>query len=183
MPRTALKQTVCKLETGKHYPGWNNGGWRRQPLSTPFPEPGHPVPSVSGWLLPPLGGPGLTSGSLEAYLTPCPPWTSFGPWEEAAPPTHLPFSPASPYGTEGGRWVSSGNLVPGVLLVLGGGTWHGPPRGFPYPPSTARGCNVSPNPPFPPKPKPHTSPPHLPRRPSPETRAEPGVFTPPYTHP
>lgn len=84
----SLKQTVCKLETGKHSPVWNNGGWRRLPLSTRFPEPGHPVPSVPGCLLPPLGGLGLSSGWPGLRL-PRPSvditWSLGGGW-----PTHLP---------------------------------------------------------------------------------------------
>ena len=181
-------ETVCKLETGKHYPVWNNGGWRRQPLSTPFPEPGHPVPSVLGCLPPSMGAqaspPAAWPGS---HLTLCPPWTSPGPWEEAAPPTCLPFSPATPTreGDPGPRCAAGspgGPLSAPPRAGLQHPT-HKSPRGFPRPPSTllSRGlggaagyCAVSPNPHLPPEPRP--SPPQR------ETRAEPGVLTPPYTH-
>lgn len=135
------KQTVCKLETGKHSPVWNNGGWRRLPLSTRFPEPGHPVPSVPGCLLPPMGGLGLSSGGPDLHLTPGLQWTSPGLWEEAAPPTCLRVSYS----------LGRGDLGPGVLQAPPHQTCSVPlptsPRGFPYPPSTVLQCS-SPNPPF-----------------------------------
>lgn len=133
----------------------------------PLPRTRASCPQRAGLAPATPGGPGLTSGWLGSRLTPCPPWTSLGPWEEAAPPTHLPFSPAAPTGAEGGRRVSRGNLVPGVLLAPLGGLPHGTSLPGDSPtlplPSTARGCDVSPNPPFPPEP--HPSPDAPPQRP------------------
>lgn len=176
-------ETVYKLETGKHYPVWNNGGWRRQPLSAPFPEPGHPVPSVLGCLPPSMGAqaspPAAWPGSR---LTPCPPWTSPGPWEDAARPPAFPSLLQLPPGR--------GALVPGVLLApLGAPSRLLPGQACSTPPTNLRGdsptlpppqpgaggggggCAVSPNPHLPPEPRP--SPPQR------EARAEPGVLTPP----
>ena len=166
----SLKQTVCKLETGKHSPVWNNGGWRRLPLSTRFPEPGHPVPSMPGCLLPPMGGP----GPLLGLAGPPPyPWPSVDiTWSlGGGRPTHLlsclSYSP--------GR----GDLGPGVLQAPPSQTCSVPlptsPRGFPpLPPPSSRAVLLIPT--FLQNPTPP-----LPRHPSPEARAEPGVLTPP-TH-
>ena len=163
----SLKQTVCKLETGKHSPVWNNGGWRRLPLSTRFPEPGHPVPSVLGCLLPPMGGPGPLLGLAGP---PPDPWPSVDiTWSlGGGRPTHLlsclSYSP--------GR----GDLGPGVLQAPPGQTCSVPlpmsPRGFPSPASTLLQCSY-PNPHLPPEP--HPSPP-----PRPELSQ---VCSPPYPHP
>ena len=163
----SLKQTVCKLETGKHSPVWNNGGWRRLPLSTRFPEPGHPVPSVLGCLLPPMGGPGPLLGLAGP---PADPWPSVDiTWSlGGGRPTHLlsclSYSP--------GRR----DLGPGVLQAPPGQTCSVPlpmsPRGFPSPASTLLQCR-SPNPHLPPEP--HPSPP-----PRPELSH---VCSPPYPHP
>lgn len=103
------------------------------------------------------------------------------------PPTCLPFSPAAPT-REGGPGPRCAAGSPGGPLSAPPRAGlqhptHKSPRGFPCPPSpsSARGggrgggCAVSPNPHLPPEPRP--SPPQR------EARAEPGVFTPPYTHP
>lgn len=126
-------ETVYKLETGKHYPVWNNGGWRRQPLSAPFPEPGHPVPSVLGCLPPSMGAQASPPAAWPASrLTPCSPWTSPGPWEEAACPPAFPSLLQLPPGR--------GALVPGVLLApLGAPSRLLPGQACSTPPTNLRG--------------------------------------------
>lgn len=166
------KQTVCKLETGKHSPVWNNGGWRRLPLSTRFPEPGHPVPSVPGCLLPPMGGLGLSSGGPDLHLTPGLQWTSPGLWEEAAPPTCLPVSCS----LGRGPWAQvCCRLLPIRPVASPSPHLPGDSPTLP-PPSSSAVLLIPPSARAPPLPSP-------PLTPLPQARASQVYSPPPYSHP
>lgn len=97
------------------------------------------------------------------------------------PPTFSSLLSCSPHGAGAGEGREAGGTWSQVCCWLSWGppTWPCPPRGIPL---------RSLHPPLPGAvmflliPLSARAPP-LPRRPSPETRAEPGVFTPPYTHP
>lgn len=172
VPRTARNRQCVNWRQENNYPVWNNGGWRRQPLSTPSQNPGilsparwavschpwrprpHSLPSVDiTWS---LGGGCLTC--LPCLLL-CSPHRSGDTWSQVCcwhPPPREPSLRSSQDSPTAPHIVLASEGIP--LLSL-----HHPPPG---------GCAVSPNPPF------RQTPP-LPRGPSPEARAEPGVLTPP----
>lgn len=152
----------------------------------PLPRTPASCPQRAGLSLPPMwaeASPLAGRGPLD----PCPQGTSPGPWEEAAPPSCLPFFPVAPAGEEGTGPRCAAGCPGDPSLGSFQNTSAAPPPHRPGlwgdsptlpPPSSARGCAVSPNPPLPKEPRP--SPDSPPPTPEPsQVCSPPSVHTPP----